>query len=164
MNLSKDKLFDYIQSFIYALVTFLFLYIFLWPVAIEGVSMEPTVYDGDRVFISRALCMAGFYDSGDIVMLKVNYDPDKKYIVKRIAAVPGDSVKIESGRIYVNGEAIEGIGVANMEIKLEAEQYFVFGDNRGQSYDSRDFGPLSKKDIVGKVILRWYPLKSMRAY
>ena len=166
MKLPKEKLFDYILSFIYALVTFLFLYMFLWPVAIEGVSMEPAMYSGDRIFISRALCMAGFYDNGDIVMVKASYDSNKKYIVKRVLASPGDNVKIDGGHFFVNDEEIEidGISGSNIDIKLKEDQYFLLGDNIGQSYDSRDFGTLDKKEIVGKVILRWYPFKSIKAY
>ena len=166
MNLPREKLFEYIQSVIYALVTFVFLYVFLWPVAVEGVSMEPAMYSGDRVFISRALCMAGFYGNGDIVMVKANYDSNKKYIVKRILASPGDNVKIDGGRFFVNDEEIEmnGISGGNMEVELAENQYFLLGDNIGQSYDSRDFGTLDKKEIVGKIIMRWYPFESIRAY
>ena len=164
MNLSKGKILDYIKSFVYAFVIFLFLYVFLWPIAVDGVSMEPAVNNGDRVFISRALYMSGFYGRGDIVMIRVSYDPAKKYIIKRIAAEPGDSVKIENGRIFVNGNEIDGYGGENTELKLEAGQYYILGDNRGHSYDSRNFGTLNKKDIVGKVILRWYPLNSIKVY
>ena len=164
MNLPKEKLLDYIQSFIYALVTFLFLYIFLWPVSIEGISMEPALNSGERVFISRALCMANLYGEGDIVMLKANYDPDKKYIVKRIVAEPGDTVKIEGGNIYINGEEIDGYAAGSLEIQLRDDQYFFMGDNREYSYDSRNFGALNKNYIVGKVVLRWYPLKNIKAY
>jgi len=165
LKLSKEKLFEYMQSFLYAVVTFLFLYVFLWPISVEGVSMEGAVENGDRVFISRALCMAGFYGRGDIVMIKVSYDPNKEFIVKRIAAIPGDSVKINNGSLFINGEEIKGCYVGGSgEFVLENGAYFVLGDNYEHSYDSRNFGALNKKDIVGKVIFRWYPLKNIKAY
>ena len=165
MKLSREKLFEYIQSAVYAAVTFLFLYAFLWPVSIEGVSMEPALESGDRVFISRVLCMAGFYNKGDIVVLRAHYDPDKKYIVKRIAALPGDKVMVENGKIFINGEEVTSDYVnGNLDITLGGEEYFVLGDNREHSLDSRSFGPLNKNDIEGKIILRWYPFNSIRGY
>lgn len=154
------KLIECIKSLAYAFIVFLLLYIFLWPVSIDGVSMEPVVNHNDRVFISRALGFLSGYERGDIVLVKAYYNADRKYIIKRIAAVPGDELLIENGKTLVNGDPFayhnEHFVEGNFSLVLPEGNYFLMGDNSAFSFDSRSFGPVSKKDIEGKVLFRFF--------
>lgn len=126
------------QSFIFAVIVFILLYIFLWPVRIVGVSMEPALNSGDRVFVSRAAGFVSEYRRGDLVMVRVYHDAGNRYIIKRIAAVPGDILVID-----------------DEQIELYPNYYFLIGDNYAFSTDSRDFGPLHRSQLRGRVLFRF---------
>ncbi|MCL2564343.1 MAG: signal peptidase I [Defluviitaleaceae bacterium] len=140
LPVSRKKLVEYAKSFVYAFIVFIILYVFLWPVRIVGISMEPALNHNDRVFVSRALSVIGAYERGDMVMVRANYNESGRYIIKRIAALPGDEVKIENGRVLI----------------LADSQYFLMGDNREYSTDSRSFGPVNRRDIAAKVLFRFF--------
>lgn len=139
---------------------------------VEGKSMEPTLGDQDRLIVNKAVYR--FFSEpqpGDIVMLYYPRDPDKSY-VKRIIAKEGDTVRIEDGHVYVNDVLLpdqyvppeyrshENIGP---EVVQEA-YYFVMGDHRNNSSDSRHWGQVPKKYVIGKVQLRWWPLTKMTLF
>ena len=133
---------------------------------VVGVSMEPTLYNSQQIFINRFLYLLSTPKQGDVVVFLPNGNENTHYYVKRVVAVPGDSVKIEKGVLYVNGqesewptEKILDAGIAGNEFVLESGEYFCIGDNPNNSEDSRsaNIGPVKEQDIVGKV---WFHLKS----
>lgn len=126
---------------------------------VQGNSMYPTLHSGDKVLYYRRNTI---YREGDIVALRSG---DGEELVKRIVAVAGDTVNIQNGKLYVNGteeklSQIQGETLAMKDssvkypLKIEENQVFVLGDNREISSDSRTFGPVSVKDIEGKIA--WY--------
>jgi signal peptidase I len=132
---------------------------------VEGKSMQPTLQDQDRLIVNKAIYK--FFDDpqpGDIVMHYYPVDPDKSF-VKRIIAEAGDTVRIEDGQVYVN-EVLFPVAIPSEfqsredygpEVVQDA-YYFVMGDHRKSSSDSRSWGQVPKKYIVGKVQFRWWPL------
>ena len=133
---------------------------------VEGHSMEPTLVDQDRLIVNKALYrFFGPPEPGDIVMLFYPKDPDKSF-VKRVIAMEGDTVRIEDGRVYVNDVLLSDEYVPpdyrshenhGPEVVGPA-QYFVMGDHRNNSSDSRHWGQVPEKYVIGKVQLRWWPL------
>ena len=130
---------------------------------VVGVSMESTLYNGQRIFINRVSYKIRGPEAGDVVVFLPNGNRNAHYYVKRVVAVPGDTVQIQDGILYVNGEACDLItakileeGIASNELTLEKGQYFCIGDSPGSSEDSRsaNIGPVHSEDIIGKVWFR----------
>jgi signal peptidase I len=138
---------------------------------VDGLSMEPTLADHDRLVVNKWIYRGGEPRSGDIVMLYYPIDPEKAF-VKRIIAREGDEVRIASGKVYVNGMALHDDFVAPEYRSFEdfgpqvvpQGYYFVMGDHRNGSFDSRHWGPVPKKYIVGKIQLRWWPPNHARLF
>lgn len=145
----------------------LIMYIFLWPVKIDGSSMENTFINNDRVFVSRIFALSNDYKAGDIIVFKLeNIDID---IVKRVIAVGGQHIKIHNGNIFVDEnilfeEYAKGITEGNVDMIVPEGHFFVMGDNRQHSTDSRIFGVIPKNDISGKVIIKFFPLSEFKFY
>ena len=133
---------------------------------VVGVSMEPSLYNGQQIFINRFSYLLSSPKEGDVVVFLPNGNKNSHYYVKRVAAGPGDSVRIEKGILYVNGEASELFaakiadpGIAANEFTLANGEYFCIGDSPNSSEDSRsaNIGPVKEDDIIGKA---WFHLKS----
>lgn len=139
---------------------------------VEGRSMLPTLQDQDRLIVNKATYrFFGGPQPGDIVMLRYPRDPDEAY-VKRVVAKEGDIVLIEDGRVFVNEVLQPDLFVPpeyrsyedhGPEIVGESH-YFVMGDHRNNSSDSRDWGQVPEKYIIGRVELRWWPLTDARLF
>ncbi|MDQ7858166.1 MAG: signal peptidase I [Armatimonadota bacterium] len=134
---------------------------------VDQYSMEPTLLPHDRVLVNKFLYRLGEPQRGDIVVLRYPRDPGRNYI-KRLVAVPGDRVEIRDGRLRVNGTPIEEIyvngtptGDYGPEVVPEGS-YFVLGDNRNNSEDSRAFGFVRRDLIVGRAMLIYWPPARMR--
>ena len=130
---------------------------------VVGVSMEPTMYNEQKIFINRFLYVVSSPRRGDVVVFLPNGNENAHYYVKRVVAVPGDKIIIKNGVFYVNGiesswvtERISEPGIAGNEMILEVGEYFCIGDNPGNSEDSRsaNIGPVQQSDIIGKVWFR----------
>ena len=133
---------------------------------VVGVSMEPTLYNGQQIFINRFFYILSTPKSGDVVVFLPNGNENAHYYVKRVVAVPGDRIRIENGVMYVNGLESEWItekilepGIAENEFTLNSGEYFCIGDNPNNSEDSRsaNIGPVSETDIIGEV---WFHMGS----
>lgn len=135
---------------------------FFRSTTMQEISMEPTIQVGDKVRINRLSYVFGAPKRGDIIAFKKSDDEDASTHIKRVVGIPGDTVQIKDGLILLNGETymetgkypkINNPGLAEEPIKLGNGEYFVLGDNRNNSEDSRfaDMGTVSKNLIVGKV-------------
>ena len=143
-----------------------FIIIFLYqPVRVEGTSMLPMLEDQDRLFINKLAFRVGEIHRGDVVVFLYPRDQTKSYI-KRVIALPGDQVRIDHGRVIVNGRALEEPYVparftderSQSERTIPPDEYFVMGDHRSISSDSRDFGPVQRKLIYGKAAFVYWPM------
>lgn len=141
--------------------------VFSWGIKtnVIGPGMEPAFYSGQTVYLSKLSYLFKKPKAGDVVAFLPNGNENTHLYIKRVVAVPGDSVQIIDGRLYINYEEYSGSvdydkiadpGMAEEEILLEADQYFVLGDNINTSEDSRsgNIGPISKRNIEGKVWFR----------
>jgi signal peptidase I len=138
---------------------------------VEGHSMAPTLADQDRLIVNKLAYRIGEPHIGDIVMLYYPNDPNKSF-VKRVIAEEGDQVRIVDGRVYRNDIVLDDSFVPNdfrshddwgPQVIPEG-YYFVMGDHRNNSSDSRHWGFVPKKYIIGKVQLRWWPLRHARMF
>ena len=127
---------------------------------VVGVSMEPTLYNEQKIFINRFVYVISSPDRGDVVVFLPNGNENAHYYVKRVVAVPGDKIIVQNGVFYVNGiespwvtERLSDPGIAENEIILGSGEYFCIGDNPGSSEDSRsaNIGPVQETDIIGKA-------------
>lgn len=133
--------------------------------SVVGVSMEPTLYNGQRVLVNKVAFMLSNPKPGDVVVFLPNGNENAHYYVKRVVAVAGDRVRIENGILYVNDiesdiitDRIVDPGIALNEITLQNGEYFCIGDDVNNSEDSRsaNVGPVSKNDIIGTA---WFKFK-----
>jgi signal peptidase I len=143
----------------------LFIIVFLYqPVKVEGTSMLPGVADQERIFINKFLYRFEAIERGDVVVFRYPGDPSKNYI-KRIVGVPGDQIEILRGEVLVNGQRLAEPYVPKEfrdersmgEIVVPAGSYFVLGDHRNLSSDSRDFGVVERAAICGKAVFAYWP-------
>jgi signal peptidase I len=153
----RDVLVAVAASFM--IITFLY-----QPVRVEGTSMLPELRDQDRLFINKFAYRFESISRGDVVVFHYPRDPEKSYI-KRVIALPGDSLRIDDGRVYVNGRQVDESYVPKRyrdvrsmpEIVIPQGDYFVMGDHRSISSDSRDFGPVDRELIYGKAAFIYWP-------
>lgn len=145
-------------------------YMFGTRTIVTGSSMEPRLSNGQEVLINRIAYQFSAPSRGDVVAFRPNGNENAHISIKRVIGVPGDTIRIVSGKVFINGIEFEDdwahetrdAGVASEQILLEADQYFVMGDNRQSSEDSRsaNVGNVSRGMIEGKA---WYHLKSDKA-
>jgi signal peptidase I len=161
-----------IQTLVSAAVYATLIVTFGFQVArVDGLSMAPTLEDHDRLIVNKLVYELGEPRPGDIVMLYYPLNPEKMF-VKRVIAKEGDMVRIVDGRVYVNDRPLRDDYVPN-EFRshddwgpkvIDQGYYFVMGDHRNNSSDSRHWGPVPKKYIVGKVKVRWWPLQDAKIF
>jgi signal peptidase I len=153
----RDVLVSVAASFM--IITFLY-----QPVRVEGTSMQPELRDQDRLFINKFAYRFESISRGDVVVFHYPRDPEKSYI-KRVIALPGDALRIDDGRVYVNGQRVDETyvpkryrdGRSMPEMVIPQSEYFVMGDHRSISSDSRDFGPVNRDLIYGKAAFVYWP-------
>lgn len=146
-----------------------FFIVFLYqPVKVEGTSMMPTLEDQERVFINKFVYKLEPIERGDVVVFRYPRDPSKSYI-KRVVAVAGDRVQITDGVVSVNGERLSEPYVPEQyedvrsypETLVPPHCYFLLGDHRNLSNDSRDFGPVDEDFIYGKAVFGYWPFAKL---
>ncbi len=169
---------DLIETLVIGISIFLVIYLFfMQPHQVSGQSMETTLMNKDYVLTDKISYRTGEPQRGDIVVV---HAPEAANcptgtgcdFIKRMIGLPGDTVEIKNNGIYVNGNKLEepyinegnqtlpGNFTRDRAITLGPDQYFVVGDNRMHSSDSRAWGPVSRDDIVGRAFFRYWPLKS----
>jgi len=143
------------------IITFLY-----QPVRVEGTSMLPHLEDHDRLFINKFVYRISAIERGDVVVFHYPRDPEKSYI-KRVIALPGDRLRIDHGRVWLNGKAQrEGYvpeeyrdSHSMAEIVVPEGSFFMMGDHRSISSDSREFGPVERSLIYGKAVFIYWPAR-----
>jgi signal peptidase I len=153
---------DLVISFAIAVFIILFLY---QPVRVEGTSMLPVLEDQDRLFINKFVYRFEDIHREDVVVFLYPHDHTKSYI-KRVIALPGDDLQIDHGKVWVNGVAIQEPYVpvkyqddrSQPEMIVPPGEYFLMGDHRVISSDSRDFGPVPRQLIYGKASFVYWPM------
>ena len=143
------------------IITFLY-----QPVRVEGTSMLPRLEDHDRLFINKFVYRISSIHRSDVVVFHYPRDPEKSYI-KRVIALPGDRIFIDRGRVFVNGKLQREPYVPEQyrdtrsmtELIVPDDAYFMMGDHRSISSDSREFGPVDRELIYGKAVFVYWPTK-----
>lgn len=158
---------DLSLSVFIAVVVILFLY---QPVKVEGTSMMPALVDQERIFINKFAYRFGITEisRGDTVVFWFPGDPSKSYI-KRVIGIPGDRVRINHGAVSVNGHVLEEPyvpqeyhdEVSTRELTVPRDEYFVLGDHRSSSNDSRSWGTVPRRFIYGKAAFVYWPLERL---
>lgn len=143
------------------IITFLY-----QPVRVEGTSMLPRLEDRDRLFINKFVYHIESIQRGDVVVFHYPLDPEKSYI-KRVIALPGDRLRIDHGQVWLNGNLLpEGYVPEKYrdrrsmtEMIVPDDSYFMMGDHRSISSDSREFGPVERELVYGKAVFVYWPAK-----
>ncbi len=157
-------------------------YFLIQPFYVKGASMEPNYLDHDYLIINEAnfRVLKRSPERGEVVVFRYPRDP-KQFFIKRIIGLPGEEIEIKDGEVIVyNARSSEGLVLdesayladeehtttnkGSLKIKLEAQEYFVMGDNRGASLDSRAFGPIHYDAIVGKTWIRGFPFQRITTF
>jgi signal peptidase I len=145
-----------------AMVIIVFLY---QPVKVEGTSMAPLLTDQERIFINKFVYRFEPIERGDVVVFWYPLDRSKSFI-KRVVGLPGETVEIRQGRVYVGGQRLEEPYVPSQftdastygPVRVPPDEYFLMGDHRASSNDSRVFGPVPSRYIYGKAVFAYWPM------
>ncbi|OGG03767.1 signal peptidase I [Candidatus Gottesmanbacteria bacterium RBG_16_52_11] len=174
MNLIKGAIgamFDFLQGIVVILAIMVMVYLFLMsPQEINGQSMDPTFHNGEYILTNKVEYKVSDPQRGDIVIFKSPRNKDIDYI-KRIIALPGETLRLQDGVFFINNLPLDeskylsadvvtygGSYLREMaEVTVPGGEYFVVGDNRQHSSDSREFGPIPKEDFIGKAFFRYWP-------
>src|SRR6202451_3691065 len=163
---AKGGMRSWLRDMMVSVVVSAFIIIFLYqPVRVEGTSMLPMLEDQDRLFINKMAYKIGEIHRGDVVVFLYPHDHTKSYI-KRVIALPGDDLRIDRGRVYVNGRVVSEKYVPAQfaddrslpGLVIPNDEYFVMGDHRSISSDSRDVGPVQRDLIYAKAAVVYWPM------
>jgi len=150
-------------------------YFLIQPFLVRGASMEPTFYDQEYLIVDELSYRFGDADRGDIVVFRYPRDPSQHFI-KRVIGLPGETVEVSDGAVTIYNDTFplgqvidEGYlttqsTAGKKRIELNPNEYYLLGDNRGFSLDSRTFGPVTKEDIVGRVWFRGFPFSRLSTF
>lgn len=168
-KINKSTIHEILSTLFYCGVVIFLAFVLVFSVGMKismvGVSMEPALYNGQEVLINRFIYKITSPKRGDVIAFLPNGNQNSHYYLKRIVGLPGESIQIIDGYVYINGERVPedeydkmaDYGIAGNEIQLGSDEYFVLGDNRNMSEDSRsgNIGAVKKDTIAGKV---WFHL------
>jgi signal peptidase I len=176
LNSSKGFIFEMLKIVLVTLAIVLPIRYFLFqPYYVQGASMEPNFHDYQYLIIDEITYRFSTPQRGDVVVLKVSFE--KEALIKRVIGLPNETVDVRNGQVTVYNSANPkglvldeqylGSGITtdrDQRVVLSADQYFVMGDNRPVSLDSRYFGPVTKKEIVGRAWLRVWPFSKFQHF
>jgi signal peptidase I len=166
VDAGKGSMQSWLRDLVVSVLVSAFIILFLYqPVRVEGTSMLPMLEDQDRLFVNKLAYRVGDIHRGDVVVFLYPHDHEKSYI-KRVIALPGDHLRIEQGQVFVNGKAVAEKYVPPRfedsrsvpETVLPPSAYWMMGDHRSISSDSRDFGPVTRDLIYGKAAFVYWPM------
>lgn len=166
---------DFIETIVIALAIFVVVYRFLFqPHQVKGNSMYDNFHDGEYLLTDKVAFRFREPKRGEVIVFKAPQNEEYDYI-KRIIGLPGDKIKVAQGQIYLNGESLNEAGYLDPRIKtnpghfakegqtltVSSQEYFVVGDNRNNSSDSREWGLVPKNNIVGRAWFRYWPINQI---
>ncbi|HEV2340140.1 MAG TPA: signal peptidase I [Patescibacteria group bacterium] len=169
-------LIDTIQSLLVAAAIFLIIYIFLVrPFQVNGESMHPNFENGEYVLTDLIILHFQKLRLGDVIVFKAPPNPEEDFI-KRVIGVPGDTVMVKDGNVYLNGKMVDQSSFLKPDVKtfggtflregdtitVPQDEYFVMGDNRPYSSDSRDWGFVKSDEVIGESMLIYWPIQDMK--
>ncbi len=157
----KRFVFDTIETLVLAVALFLAINAVSARVRVDGFSMYPTLEDGEFVLVNKLSYRFGEVKRGDIIVFHFPMNPQEE-LIKRVIGLPGDRVTVQDHQVYVNGQALNEPYLAQTplyqgEWTVTDGHYFVLGDNRNNSNDSKDWGLLPAENVIGKAILIYWP-------
>jgi len=166
-------IFDFLQGIVAVAAVMVMIYLFIMsPQEVSGHSMEPNFHDGDYILTNKIIFKFIEPKRGDIVIFKSPANKDIDYI-KRIIGLPGETLMLKEQHYYINDQLLEepypynkpvyggSFLHENEPIEVPPGMYFVSGDNRPGSSDSREFGPIAKEDFIGQAFLRYWPTSAV---
>ncbi len=174
-RISKEMVREIFSTIFYCFVAVFIAFVLVFSVGMRvsviGVSMEPALVNGQEVLINKFAYKLASPRRGDVIAFLPNGNPNSHYYLKRVIGLPGEKIQIIGGYVYINGELyaedesydkIADAGIAETEIQLESDEYFVLGDNRNVSEDSRsgNIGPVSRDTITGEA---WFYIKGIES-
>ena len=169
-------LLDAVQTLLVAAAVFLVIYMFLFqPFEVNGESMHPNFLDHEFVLTNKIALRLGNPKLGEVVVFKAPPDPEKDYI-KRVIGVAGDSVMIKEGNVYLNNQLLDQSAFLKSDVKtypgaflkeglpvtVPPGEYFVMGDNRSYSSDSREWGFVKRDELIGESFFVYWPISDMK--
>jgi signal peptidase I len=159
-------LWEVLQTLIMAIILYFLIDTVVGRVRVENISMQPTLHEGEFILVNKLAYRLGNYQRGDIVIFHYPRNPTEDYI-KRIIGVPGDTVEVRDGHVFVNGQELEEPYIAaapqyNNTWHVPDGQIFVLGDNRNQSSDSHSWGYVPSTYVVGKALVIYWPLDQLK--
>lgn len=176
MNSKKIKILKEIASWLLYFVVLIGISLFIITFVgqrtmVDGSSMEPTLSDGDNLIVDKLSYRFREPERYDIIVFPYRH-AERTYYIKRIIGMPGETIQVKGGKVYIDGEDLgesygaermEQGGIAETPIKLGEDEYFVLGDNRNHSSDSRDpnVGVLKREEVIGRAWVRIYPFHKM---
>lgn len=169
-----QSLFEVFQTVAIAVVAVFFVRTFVaQPFLVSGASMEPTFSNGDYLLVDELVYRLREPARGEVVVFRYPGD-DRSFYIKRVIGLPGERILIRNGMVIVTKDGTEvalpepytaqGLTAGDTDVTLGAHEYYVLGDNRGFSFDSRSWGPLADDHVVGMVRMRLWPLSSALAF
>lgn len=161
---------DFLQTIVLALAIFMITYLFLiQPHEVKGNSMHPNFLDGERLLTDKITYRFNEPRRGDVIVFQAPPDRAKDFI-KRVVAIPEEIIQVKDNRVYVNSQLLDEVYISpdiftqpgaflaeGKTYTLGTDEYLVMGDNREHSLDSRSWGPIKKKEIIGKAWLIYWP-------
>lgn len=154
---------DVLETLILSLLLFVGINALSARIRVDGYSMEPSLHSGEFVLVNKLAYRLGSPKQGDVIVFRFPLDPSQEYI-KRVIGLPGDMVKVENGKVYVNGQALIEPYIAAKpnyiaERQVPENSLFVLGDNRNNSSDSHSWGAVPMENVIGKAVAVYWPLQ-----
>lgn len=169
-----NTIWSFLETIVFGLSVCLVIYLFAaQPNQINGNSMHPNFENGEYILTDKISYKIGEAKRGDVVVFQAPKDPEKEFI-KRVIALPGETLRLSAGKFYINNQPFDEDYLPadfitrggsylheDTEIKIPENKYFVVGDNRSHSSDSREWGPVAFEKIIGKAFLRYWPISRL---
>lgn len=166
INKIKKEIKEFIPTVVSAIGITLVVNTFIGITTVQGISMEPTLYTGNKLLINKISKLTNNIERGNIVVFDStpgNAKKDKVFYIKRVIGIAGDKIEIKNGNVFVNGKELtedyadKTDSFTNLIMTVPEDSYFVLGDNRDKSNDSRYFGTIMHSQITGKISMQIYP-------